>query len=85
MNQAAKIKSQRVATIGADPAPREERPRGFRPAPKPRATHAPVKTAEARHGGGHGGGGRPASAGRPGGGGARRRGGPGRPRPAAQA
>jgi ATP-dependent RNA helicase RhlE len=54
MNQAAKIKSQRVATIGADPAPREDRPRG-RPLPKPRATHAPVKTADARRGGSVGG------------------------------
>ena len=87
-NQAAKIKSQRVATIGADPAPREDRPRGGRPLPRPRATHAPVKTAEARHGGGQGGygGARPANTGaRPSGGGPRRRGGPGRARPSAQA
>jgi ATP-dependent RNA helicase RhlE len=74
MNQAAKIKSQRVATIGADPVPREDRPRG-RPLPRPRATHSPVKTADARHGGG----GRPGGTGRPaGGGGNRRPGGGGR-------
>ena len=37
----AKVKATRVAAIGADPAPREERPRGnARGAPQPRATHS---------------------------------------------
>jgi len=70
------IKSARVKAIGADPAPREDRPRGGRPMPRPRATHAPVKTGEAHRGGAGGG----AGGGRPGGG--RRRGGrPGGGRP----
>jgi len=33
-----------VKAIGADPAPREDRPRGGRPLPRPRATHSPQAT-----------------------------------------
>jgi len=48
--KAAAIKSSRVAAVGADPAPREDRPRGPRPLPKPRATHAPSPMGQqARH------------------------------------
>jgi ATP-dependent RNA helicase RhlE len=73
LRQADAIKAARVKAIGADPAPREDRPRGQRPLPKPRATHAPVKTTEAHRG--------PAGA-RPTGGRPRRRGGrPGGGRP----
>jgi ATP-dependent RNA helicase RhlE len=43
-NKANQIKSQRVKAIGADPAPREDRPRGGRPLPRPRATHSPQAT-----------------------------------------
>ncbi len=59
--QAERIKTARVHAIGADPEPRAERQqggRGGRPVPKPRATHAPVHTADARRrSGGNGGGG----------------------------
>jgi ATP-dependent RNA helicase RhlE len=65
MAEANRIKSQRVQAIGADPAPREERPRGGRPPARPRATHAPTPTGQAR----------PQGRGRPGGGGGSRRGG----------
>ena len=64
--KAAAIKSSRVAAVGADPAPREDRPRGPRPLPKPRATHAPSPLGQqARHRGRPGQRGR---GGRPGGG-----------------
>ena len=43
-NKAAKIKSTRVAAVGADPLPREDRPRQQRGPMKPRATHAPSPT-----------------------------------------
>ncbi|KQU61581.1 DEAD/DEAH box helicase [Sphingomonas sp. Leaf339] len=79
MNQANKIKSQRVNAIGADPSPREDRPRQQRDPARPRATHAASPTgngrsyANASRGGGRpagGGGGRPAGGGgRPAGGG----------------
>ncbi|HEU0066316.1 MAG TPA: ATP-dependent helicase, partial [Sphingomonas sp.] len=72
MKAAEALKAQRIKTMGADPAPREDRPRGFRPAPKPRATHSPVKTADARRAGGNGGGGYGGGGQRSGGGGNRR-------------
>jgi len=50
-NKAAKIKSTRVAAVGADPAPREDRPRQQRGPMKPRATHAPTHTGAASTGG----------------------------------
>ncbi|WP_267414663.1 DEAD/DEAH box helicase, partial [Sphingomonas sp. GC_Shp_4] len=42
--QAAKIKATRTQAIGADPAPREDRPRAERGPARPRATHAPTAT-----------------------------------------
>jgi ATP-dependent RNA helicase RhlE len=68
MRQADRLKAERVHAVGADPAPREDRPRGPRQAPRPRATHAPMRTGQAgrRPGGGGGGGAR--RGGRPGGG-----------------
>lgn len=71
--EAERIKAQRVKAIGADPAPRDERQRGQRPPPRPRATHSPVPSAQSRQygrpQGGHGrsGGGNGRSGGRPGG------------------
>ncbi|PZQ61702.1 MAG: DEAD/DEAH box helicase [Sphingomonas taxi] len=44
LRQAEQLKAQRVKTIGADPAPREDRPRGGRPPARPKATHAPRAT-----------------------------------------
>ncbi len=44
MKKADAIKATRVKAIGADPAPREDRPRGARGPMKPRATHAPKPT-----------------------------------------
>ncbi|SEM92941.1 ATP-dependent RNA helicase RhlE [Sphingomonas gellani] len=79
------IKTQRVKAIGADPAPREERQRGARGPVKPRATHQPVKTAEAARARGgrprrRGGSGRGGAAGQGGGGqGGGGQGGGGRP------
>jgi ATP-dependent RNA helicase RhlE len=75
LKQAESIKATRVQAIGADPAPREDRPRGGRPLPRPRATHAPVKTGEAHRGGGAGG--RPGGGAGGAGGGHRRGGRPG--------
>jgi len=61
LRQADAIKSARVKAIGADPAPREDRPRRNAP-PRPRATHQPTPTGNANRRGGPrrgGGGGRP--------------------------
>ena len=77
---ADQIKSARVKAIGADPAPREDRPRQQRGPMKPRATHAPVATgsatgrnyANASRGGGAGGSRGRGGRGRGGGGGAGR-------------
>ncbi|QNE32247.1 DEAD/DEAH box helicase [Sphingomonas sp. NBWT7] len=81
MKRAEALKAARVKAIGADPAPREDRPRAQRGPARPRATHAPTATRDyanaSRRGIGSGGGG----------GGGRGRGGRGRggSRPAAQA
>ena len=78
LKQAEALKAARVKAIGADPAPREDRPRQQRGPAKPRATHAPTPTGStgrnyanaSRGGGGGGGGGRGrGGSGRPGGGG----------------
>ncbi|MGN6374877.1 MAG: helicase-related protein, partial [Sphingomonas sp.] len=45
VNIAAKIQAERKKAIGADPAPREDRPREPR---RPRATHKPVPTGDAQ-------------------------------------
>ncbi|MBB3472253.1 DEAD/DEAH box helicase [Sphingomonas sp. BK345] len=45
LRRAEQLKSERVKAIGADPAPREDRPCGSRPPARPRATHAPRPTA----------------------------------------
>ena len=80
VKRAETIKSQRVKAIGADPAPRVDRPRD--PA-RPRATHHPRATdarapqgrqPRRRSGSGGGGRGRGGGAGRPGGGGGAGRG-----------
>ena len=77
MARASALQATRVQAIGNDPAPREDRPRGQRPPARPKATHAPVHTRNARSGG-------PArGAGPAGGGGGNRRPGGGR-RPAAR-
>jgi ATP-dependent RNA helicase RhlE len=69
MRQADRLKAERVHAVGADPAPREDRPRGPRQAPRPRATHAPMRTGQAgRRPGGGGSGGGARRGGRPGGG-----------------
>ena len=67
--EAERIKAQRVKAIGADPAPRDERQRGQRPPPRPRATHSPVPSAQSRQYGrpSRSGGGNGRSGGRPGG------------------
>ncbi|MEH3038049.1 MAG: DEAD/DEAH box helicase [Sphingomonas adhaesiva] len=80
LRQADKIKAERVKAIGADPAPREDRPRQQRGPARPKASHAPRATSgspqdrnyanASRRGGGNGGGS---------GGGRRRGGGGGRP------
>ncbi len=44
LRQAETIKNTRVKAIGADPAPREDRPRQQRGPARPRATHAPTAT-----------------------------------------
>ncbi|TPG10969.1 DEAD/DEAH box helicase [Sphingomonas oligophenolica] len=72
--QANKIKQTRTNAIGADPAPREDRPRQQRGPARPRATHAPTAT-NGRSYAGASRGGRPAGGG--GGGGGRGRGGGG--------
>jgi len=78
--QSAAIKATRVKTMGADPAPREDRPRQERGPARPRATHSPSATgaprnyANASRGGRSGGGGGGGGQGR----GGRGRGGGGR-------
>ncbi|UVO52462.1 DEAD/DEAH box helicase [Sphingomonas sp. SUN019] len=81
MRRADAIKATRVKAIGADPAPREDRPRQQRGPARPRASHSPQATSGGRQyanasrrggGGGQGGGGGH-------GGGGRSRGGQGRP------
>ena len=74
--QANKIKQTRTNAIGADPAPREDRPRQQRGPARPRATHAPTAT-NGRSYAGASRGGRPGGGGQ-GGGGGRGRGGQGR-------
>ncbi|MDQ2893843.1 MAG: DEAD/DEAH box helicase [Pseudomonadota bacterium] len=74
--QAKQIKQTRTNAIGADPAPREDRPRQQRGPARPRATHAPTAT-NGRSYAGASRGGRPAGGGGSGGGG-RGRGGQGR-------
>ncbi len=68
VNKAAAIKSTRVKAIGADPAPREDRPRQQRGPARPRATHSPSPTgrsyAGASRGGSGGGRGRRSGSGR---------------------
>ena len=44
LRRADAIKAERQKAIGADPAPREDRPRGQRGPARPRATHAPQAT-----------------------------------------
>ncbi|MEE2916357.1 DEAD/DEAH box helicase [Sphingomonas ginsenosidimutans] len=44
LRRAEAIKAERVKAIGADPAPREDRPRGARPPARPKATHQPRAT-----------------------------------------
>jgi len=76
--QSNQIKQTRTKAIGADPAPREERPRQQRGPARPRATHAPTAT-NGRNYAGASRGGRPAGGGGNGGGGGRgRSGGQGR-------
>lgn len=74
LKRADALKAARVKAIGADPAPREDRPRQQRGPARPKATHAPTATrdyanASRRGGGGRSGGGR--GRGGRGGGGAR--------------
>jgi len=76
LHQAEQLKAQRVKTIGADPAPREERPRGQRGPARPKASHAPRATPGSAQGGRNyanasagGGGARRSRGGRGGGGG----------------
>ncbi len=81
LRQAEKIKAERVKAIGADPAPREDRPRQQRGPARPKASHAPRATTgspqdrnyanASRRGGGNGGGGRSGGGRRGGGGGGR--------------
>lgn len=84
LKRADALKAARVKAIGADPAPREDRPRQQRGPTRPKATHAPTATRDysnASRRGGSGGG-------RPGGGGGRGgrgRGGGGGSRATAQA
>ncbi|ONF95626.1 DEAD/DEAH box helicase [Sphingomonas jeddahensis] len=77
MKRGEALKAARVKVMGADPAPREDRPRQQRGPARPKANHAPTATRDyanaSRRGGGAGGGGRPG-----GGGGGRGRGGRGR-------
>jgi ATP-dependent RNA helicase RhlE len=60
LKRADALKAARVKAIGADPAPREDRPRGPRPPARPKASHAPTATRDyanaSRRGGpgGHG-------------------------------
>jgi len=75
--QANRIKQTRVKAIGADPAPREDRPRQQRGPARPRATHAPTAT-NGRNYAGASRGGRSGGGGGNGGGGGRGRGGSGR-------
>lgn len=73
LKRADALKAARVKAIGADPAPREDRPRQQRGPARPKATHAPTATRDYANASRRGGGG-----GRPGGGGGRGRGGRGR-------
>jgi ATP-dependent RNA helicase RhlE len=85
LKRADALKAARVKAIGADPAPREDRPRQQRGPARPKATHAPTATrdyASASRRGGGGGGGRPGGGGR--GRGGRGRGGGGGARATAQ-
>lgn len=79
LKRADALKAARVKAIGADPAPREDRPRQQRGPARPKATHAPTATRDyanaSRRGGGGGGGGRPGGGGRGRGGRGRRGGG----------
>ena len=72
LKRADALKAARVKAIGADPAPREDRPRQQRGPARPKATHAPTATRDYANASRRGGGGRP------GGGGGRGRGGRGR-------
>ena len=58
LRQAETIKNTRVKAIGADPAPREDRPRQQRGPARPRATHAPTATNGRNYAGASRGGGR---------------------------
>ncbi|OWK30159.1 DEAD/DEAH box helicase [Sphingomonas dokdonensis] len=86
LKRADALKAARVKAIGADPAPREDRPRQQRGPARPKATHAPTATRDyanaSRRGGGGGGGARPGGGGR--GRGGRGRGGGGGARATAQ-
>lgn len=72
--QAAAIKASRVKAIGADPAPREDRPRQQRGPARPRATHSPSATGAPRNYANASRGGRPGGNGGGNGGGGQRRG-----------
>ena len=84
MKRGEALKAARVKVMGADPAPREDRPRQQRGPARPKASHAPTATRDyanaSRRGGG--GGGRPGGGGR--GRGGRGRGGGGGSRATAQ-
>ncbi len=50
LRRADQIKAERVKAIGADPAPREDRPRQQRGPARPKATHSPAPTAGSAQG-----------------------------------
>ncbi|MCC2981634.1 DEAD/DEAH box helicase [Sphingomonas sp. IC4-52] len=81
LKRADALKAARVKSIGADPAPREDRPRGPRSPARPKATHAPTATRDYANASRRGG--RPGAGGS--GGGGRGRGGRGRGGPRATA